>query len=151
MTSNCSTLRSMLAAMLNIVHMDVIFTTVAKISSKSNPFFLLESLHHNAGFESAGRFPPSPGFNLYTHLFRSVFFPFNNFVSSYIWFSCRESISSTFNCGYPSLLPRSFLVPPHRLRVHVLHPEISLTQDISCLHLMFSAPIQPLQPALHPS
>ena len=34
----------------------------------------------------------SPSFNLYTHLFRSDRFPFDNSTSSYVSFSCRESI-----------------------------------------------------------
>ena len=39
-------------------------------------------------------FPPSLGFNLYTHLFWSTFFAFDNSVSSYVWISCKESNSS---------------------------------------------------------
>ena len=73
--------------------MEVIFTTGAKISSKSMPFFYWNPFTTILALY-LGEFPASPGFNLYTHLFRSALFPFGNSTNSYVWFSCSESISS---------------------------------------------------------
>ena len=42
-----------------------------------------------------GRFRPSVGFSFYTPTCSGVsLFPFGNSVNSYVWFSCKESISS---------------------------------------------------------
>ena len=93
LTSNYFTSRSMLATMPNTVLIDVIFTTSANISSKSTPFFcwkpftMIQALY-------LGGFPPSPDTSLYTHLFWSALFPFGKSVNSYVWFSCKEFISS---------------------------------------------------------
>ena len=119
----------MLAAMLNIVRIDVIFTTGANISLKSTPFFYWKSFMTIRALYLGG-FPPSPGFNLYTHLFRSAFFPLGSSVSSYVWFSCKESISSCMALNHFRLWVSSLASsklsgsPSHRLTVHALHPEI---------------------------
>ena len=81
----------------------------------------------------SGGFPPSPDFSLYTHLFRSALFPFGNSTNSYVWFSCRESISSCMALnhfrlwvsslassklsGSPSSVPAPrFLLRPNQIR-----------------------------------
>ena len=72
-----------------------------------------------------GGFPLSPSFNLYTHLFQSVFFP----LAASSAHMCGSHTgnpslptwhSTTYDCGCPSLLPRSFLALPRRLAAHIL-------------------------------
>ena len=147
----------MLGVMLSTVWMDVIFTIGANISSKSTPFFYLKpcTTIHDLYL---GGFPLSPYFNLYTHLFRSAFFPFDNSVNSYVWFSCKESISSYMACNH-SLLWASFLASsklsnfPHRLIIHIIFPKIFLGsyfwRGISYIEFRQPVPHHPLQPAPH--
>ena len=52
--------------------------------------------------------PVSPGFNLYTHLFRSALFPLGSSVNLYVLFSCRESISSCMTLNHFRLWVSSF-------------------------------------------
>ena len=100
-----------------------------------------------------GGYRPSPGFSLYTHLFRSALFPFGNSVKSYVWFSWRKSISS-YRC--PFLLPRSSLAPSHQLTIRVPHPEIygglfSLLEGICILGYWLPVLCFPPQPTPHPN
>ena len=88
----------MLAAMLNTVRMEVIFTTDKNLI-EIHSLLLLETLHHDAGFVPWWITTIS-SFILYTHLFRSTLFPFGNSVISYVWFSYKESISSCMTLNH---------------------------------------------------
>ena len=116
--------------MLNTVLMDVILPAGGNISSKSKPFFCWKPFTTMWALYLGG-FPLSPSFSMYTDLFRSAFFPFGNSVSSYLWFSCKDSISSclhytTLCCGYLSWLLQSFLAPLLQSAIYVLYPETDM-------------------------
>ena len=89
------------------VPMDVMLTTGANISSKFSPFLCWKPFTTMRALYLGG-FPASPGFSLYTHLFRSALFPFDNSVNSYVWFSCKEPISSCMTLNHFRLWVSSF-------------------------------------------